>query len=129
MFTQGRYHFRLPCIKHARNHEFQLFSAAPSQSIPPLPIPAKESRYYNYASFNGEELRPVVIESELESGALFTVIFIENWRGGSVQIGHRWRSLSLKYFRNIISHPSPFLSPNTVESLPVTGLSRDLLID
>lgn len=79
VLCKNRYHFRLSYIKHAQNHEFQLFSAAPSQSILSLPIPAKESRYYNYVSFNGEELRPVVIESELESGALFTVIFMEDW--------------------------------------------------
>lgn len=36
-----------------------------------------------------------------------------------------WRVLSIKHLQNIILHSSPFLTPDIVESLPITGLSRE----
>lgn len=36
-----------------------------------------------------------------------------------------WRVLSIKHLQNIILHSSPFLTPDVVESLPITGLSRE----
>lgn len=66
-----------------------------------------------------------MIESDLEPAALFTKSFL--WRVGEEGVfrSDMWRGLSVKHLRNIILHSSPFLTPDIVESLPITGLSRE----
>lgn len=70
------------------------------------------------------DLRPMVVESELAPGALFTKSFL--WRseeGVFSSDTSRGINISINYSQNISLHA------NTVESSPVIGLSRDLQID
>lgn len=66
--------------------------------------------------------RPVIYRIRLELGALFTKSFM--WRIGEEGV---FRSDMWRILQNIILPSSPFLPPDIIESLSITGLSRGLL--
>lgn len=68
--------------------------------------------------------RPVIYRIRLELGALFTKSLM--WRVGEEGV---FRSDMWRILQYIILPSSPFLPPDVIESLSITGLSRDMLIN